>query len=56
MDEVDRYLAVGHIKHVTNPLRWWVENKGTYPCLWRMARDYLTIPGTLSSQSAVCVC
>jgi hAT family C-terminal dimerisation region len=48
MDELDRYLSTGHIKDVTDPLSWWVENKGTYPRLWWMAWDYLTIPGELS--------
>jgi hypothetical protein len=24
---------------------WWVEKKALYPCLSRMARDYLCIPG-----------
>jgi hypothetical protein len=55
MDEVDRYLAAGWIKSVANPLCWWVENQGTCPCLWRIAWDYMTIPGTLSSQSTVVV-
>jgi hypothetical protein len=55
MDEVDRYLAAGWIKSVANPQRWWVENQGTYPRLWRMARDYMTIPGMSSSQSTVVV-
>jgi hAT family C-terminal dimerisation region len=53
MDEVDRYLAAGQIKSVTNPLCWWVENQGTYPHLWQMAQDYIMIPGMSSSQSTV---
>jgi hAT family C-terminal dimerisation region len=48
MDELDHYLSTGRIKDVTDPLSWWVENKGTYPRLWQMAQDYLTIPGELS--------
>ena len=55
MDKVDQYLAAGQIKSVANPLRWWVENQGTCPHLWRMARDYMMIPGMLSSQSTVVV-
>jgi hypothetical protein len=45
MSELDRYLATGRIKDVKDPLAWWYENRGSYPRLWRMARDYLTIPG-----------
>jgi hypothetical protein len=26
---------------------WWHEKRATYPCLSRMARDYLSIPGKL---------
>jgi hAT family C-terminal dimerisation region len=45
MDELDRYLLTGRIKDVMDPLSRWVENKGTYPRLLRIAQDYLTIPG-----------
>ena len=56
IDKINWYLIAGQIKHVANPLQWWVENKGTYPHLWQMARDYLTILGTLFSQSTVPAC
>jgi hypothetical protein len=46
MNELDRYLATHRIKDIKDPLAWWYENRGSYPRLWRMARDYLTIPGT----------
>jgi hypothetical protein len=46
MNELDRYLATHRIKDVKDPLAWWYENRGSYPRLWQMARDYLTIPGT----------
>ena len=44
-DEVDRYLATDTEK-VANPLLWWWERHSMYPCLSRMALDYLSIPGT----------
>ena len=47
MTEVDHYLSMVQVKDVDDPLSWWYENWGTYPCLWCMARDYLTIPGML---------
>jgi hypothetical protein len=46
MNELDRYLATRRIKDVKDPLAWWYENRGSYPRLWWMAWDYLTIPGT----------
>ena len=46
MNELDCYLATCRIKDVKDPLAWWYENRGSYPRLWWMARDYLTIPGT----------
>src|SRR5271155_2295066 len=52
--EVDRYLSTDP-EHVTDVLVWWYEHKHIYPCLHRMALDYLSIPGTslicLMSQS-----
>jgi hypothetical protein len=53
INEVDRYLSTRRIKDVSDPLRWWVENRGAYPCLSRMAKDYLTIPGTSHSFGSV---
>ena len=44
-NKLDCYLKAPHAKKVNNPLQWWYINQGTYPHLWRMARDYLTIPG-----------
>ena len=45
MTKLDRYLSTARVKDIDDPLSWWYENRGTYPRLWRMARDYLTIPG-----------
>lgn len=44
-NEIDRYLATD-TEDVTNVLSWWWERKSMYPCLSRMALDYLSIPGT----------
>jgi hypothetical protein len=49
ISELDRYLQTKVVKDVEAPLAWWYENRGSYPRLWRMARDYLTIPGEYSS-------
>lgn len=43
-DEIDRYLSTDPEK-VDNVLLWWYEHRAVYPCLSRMALDYLTIPG-----------
>jgi hypothetical protein len=43
-DELDRYLSTDP-EIVEEVLMWWHEHRGMYPCLSRMALDYLTIPG-----------
>lgn len=43
-DELQHYLATD-IEDVKDPLMWWYEKRATFPCLSRMARDYLSIPG-----------
>lgn len=45
-DELDRYLSTDPEK-VTDVCAWWYERWTVYPHLYRMALDYLTIPGTL---------
>jgi hypothetical protein len=42
--ELDTYLGTDP-EHVTDALAWWYEHKHVYPCLHRMALDYLSIPG-----------
>lgn len=42
--ELDRYLATG-VEEVKDALIWWYEKRRSFPCLSRMARDYLSIPG-----------
>ena len=43
-DELDCYLSTD-LEHVTDPIAWWYKKRSVYPRLYRMALDYLTIPG-----------
>jgi hypothetical protein len=43
-DEIDRYLSTD-TENVQDVLLWWSERRAMFPCLSRMALDYLTIPG-----------
>lgn len=43
-DELDLYLASDPV-FTENALHWWHERRSTFPCLSRMALDYLSIPG-----------
>jgi hAT family C-terminal dimerisation region len=43
-DELHQYLSTDP-EFVDNVLAWWFEKHTMYPCLSRMALDYLTIPG-----------
>ncbi len=47
-DELDWYLSTDP-EQVSNVIGWWYEYRGAYPCLHRMALDYLTIPGAYIS-------
>jgi hypothetical protein len=51
-DELDRYLNAD-TEIVTDALKWWVEKKTVFPCLSRMALDFLSIPGK-SFASTIC--
>ena len=42
-DELDCYLG-SDPEHVTDAVRWWYDRRAKYPCLLRMAIDYLVIP------------
>jgi len=44
VDELTRYLA-SPTEATTDPLLWWIEKRAVYPCLARMALNYLSIPG-----------
>jgi hAT family C-terminal dimerisation region len=47
-DELARYLSTGP-EAVDDVLMWWYEHSAMYPCLSRMALDYLTVPGASRS-------
>ena len=42
--ELDCYLSTD-VEHVTDALAWWHKHRAVYPCLVKMALDYLSIPG-----------
>jgi hypothetical protein len=44
--ELRRYLAALPADTDVNVLEWWKYHAGEYPCLARIARDYLAIPAT----------
>ena len=54
MDELRLFLNM-EPENVANAVQWWDENRADYPRLYRMALDYLTIPGKYlrRSRSAV---
>lgn len=55
-DELARYLSTP--PEPTKPkdtLAWWHAHRKLYPCLSRMALDYLSIPGTSNLLSVVCL-
>ena len=42
--ELDCYLTAD-VEHVTDAITWWHEHHAIYPCLSRMALNYLSVPG-----------
>jgi hypothetical protein len=44
VNEIDAYLRQP-VENIKEPLKWWFANRQTYPSLYRMASDYLSIPG-----------
>jgi hypothetical protein len=46
-DELARYLSTDP-EQVEDVLLWWSERRASFPCLSRIALDYLTIPGAFS--------
>jgi hypothetical protein len=49
-DELERYLSTDP-EFVPDVLSWWYEQQHVYPCLSRMAIDYLSIPGMFALYS-----
>ena len=45
-NELEEYLKLP-IEKVMDPLMWWYNNRNVYPCLSRMALDYLSAPRKL---------
>src|ERR1700722_5743453 len=43
-NKLDDYLRLP-VENITKLLKWWFDNRRTYPTLSCMARDYLSIPG-----------
>jgi hypothetical protein len=50
-DEIQLYLTT-KCENVKNPIQWWYEKQKAYPCLHRMALDFLNISGLLSHPSS----
>jgi hAT family C-terminal dimerisation region len=44
--ELDKYLTGSVVSEDEDALGWWKHNADEYPCLARIARDYLAIPAT----------
>jgi hypothetical protein len=44
--EMDEYLRAPVADSDVDVLEWWKQNSNMYPCLARIARDYLAIPAT----------
>ena len=53
--ELTLYLSTPYIDRKANPLNWWKLNKGQFPILSQLARDYLAIP-TMSTPSECLFC
>src|SRR5262249_13297571 len=45
-NELERYLTAPPADGYVDLLAWWKDHAGEYPCLARIARDYLAIPAT----------
>ena len=37
------------VESIKEPLKWWIASHHTYPNLYRMALDYLSVPGMVMS-------
>ena len=52
--ELDKYLVSDPVD-VSDALVWWHKNRNVFPCLHRMALDYLSIPGKSQLANLVAV-
>jgi hypothetical protein len=47
LDELREYFNLPHEDFVScDPVEWWTARQAQFPNLWRLARDFMTIPGT----------
>jgi hypothetical protein len=51
IDELSLYLNTD-VENIQDVLQWWYEKRKTYPRLYRMALDYLSIPGVFAHNSS----
>jgi hAT family protein len=51
--DLERYLEKSRIDIHVDILGWWKHHQYEYPCLARIARDYLAIPATSASAERV---
>ena len=60
--EVDRYLRLPQVSHVTNDgkdfdvLSWWKLHSFDFPCLSKMARQYLSLPCSSAGEVIHFIC
>ncbi|KAG5634503.1 hypothetical protein H0H81_001717 [Sphagnurus paluster] len=47
VDELQLYLST-EVENIIDPIKWWYKKCKTYPRLYQMALDYLTIPSNNS--------
>jgi hypothetical protein len=47
--ELNAYTRVKQVPLGTDPLMWWKQHVQEFPCLSRMARQYLAVPATSAS-------
>ncbi len=52
-DKLKHYLAADVVPGIKDPISWWQGKRTKYPCLSRMAIDYLNIPGMCSPCASV---
>jgi len=48
--EIDSYLGSGRVNKDVDVIEWWKNNQTIYPCLAKMARDFLSIPASVPTE------